>query len=87
MQNGFVASFNGRIRDEFLNETLFRNLAHARGLITAWVTVYNTVRPRSALRCQPPPASPCIGPPQPPVPPHKMRVLRAGRWLNRSRKA
>ncbi len=28
MQNGFVESFNGRMRDELLNETLFRNLAH-----------------------------------------------------------
>jgi len=34
MQNGFVESFNGRMRDEFLNETLFRNLAHARELIS-----------------------------------------------------
>jgi len=49
MQNGFVESFNGRLRDEFLNETLFRNLAHARELITAWVTDYNTERPHSAL--------------------------------------
>ncbi len=30
MQNGFVESFNGRMRDELLNETMFRNLAHAR---------------------------------------------------------
>ena len=49
MQNGFVESFNGRMRDEFLNETLFRNLAHARDLIAAWVTDYNTERPHSAL--------------------------------------
>jgi transposase InsO family protein len=49
MQNGFLESFNGRMRDEFLNETLFRNLAHARDLITAWVTDYNTARPHSAL--------------------------------------
>ena len=43
MHNGFVESFNGRMRDEFLNETLFRNLAHARDLIAAWVTDYNPV--------------------------------------------
>ncbi len=49
MQNGFVESFNGRMRDEFLNETLFRNLTHARDLIAAWVTDYNTARPHSAL--------------------------------------
>lgn len=36
MQNGFVESFNGRMRDELLNETMFRNLAHARVVIAAW---------------------------------------------------
>jgi len=35
MQNGFVESFNGRMRDELLNETMFRNLAHARVMIAA----------------------------------------------------
>ena len=50
MQNGFVESFNGRMRDEFLNETLFRNLAHARDLIAAWVTDDNTARPHSATK-------------------------------------
>jgi len=37
-----------------LNETLFRNLAHARDLIAAWVTDYNTARPHSALGYQTP---------------------------------
>ena len=54
MQNGFVESFNGRMRDEFLNETLFRNLAHVRELTAAWVTDYNTARPHSALGYQTP---------------------------------
>ncbi|WP_395543609.1 IS3 family transposase [Neotabrizicola sp. sgz301269] len=54
MKNGFVESLNGRKRDEFLNETLFRNLAHARHLINAWVTDYNTTRPHSALGYQTP---------------------------------
>ncbi len=40
-----MESFNGRMRDEFLNETLFRNLAHVRDLIAAWVADYNTERP------------------------------------------
>ena len=53
-QNGFVESFNGRMREEFLNETLFRNLAHARDLFTAWVTDDNTERPHSALGYQTP---------------------------------
>ena len=42
------------MRDEFLNETLFRNLVHARDLIAAWVTDYNTERPHSALGYQTP---------------------------------
>ena len=54
MQNGFVESFNGLMQDEFLNETLFRNLAHACDLITAWVADYNTERPHSAIGYQTP---------------------------------
>lgn len=42
------------MRDEFLNETLFRNLANARDLLVAWVTGYNTVRPHSAFGYQTP---------------------------------
>ena len=54
MQNGFVESFNGRMRDELLNETMFRNLAHARIVIAAWAADYNTERPHSALDYQTP---------------------------------
>lgn len=54
MQNGFVESFNGRMRDELLNETMFRNLAHARVMIAAWAADYNTERPHSALDYQTP---------------------------------
>ena len=56
MQNGFVESFNGRMRDELLNETLFFGLHHARQLIGAWVADYNTARPHSSLRYQTPAA-------------------------------
>ena len=49
MQNGFVESFNGRMRDELLNETLFHGLGHARAVIAEWVTDFNTERPHSAL--------------------------------------
>lgn len=49
MQNGFVGSFNGRMRDELLNETLFFDLDDASGKITAWVADFNTARPHSAL--------------------------------------
>jgi putative transposase len=49
MQNGFCESFNGRMRDELLNETLFLGPTHARSLIAEWVTDYNEVRPHSSL--------------------------------------
>ncbi|WP_427024553.1 IS3 family transposase [Aureimonas ureilytica] len=49
MQNGFVESFNGRMRDELLNESLFLCLDHARSLIAAWVQDLNTRRPHSPL--------------------------------------
>jgi len=53
-QNAFVESFNGRLRDELLNETLFTSLAHARVALTAWRNDYNTVRPHSATGNKPP---------------------------------
>jgi len=56
MQNGYVESFNGRMRDEFLNETLFHGLDHTRVEIARWVEDYNTERPHSALRYQTPAA-------------------------------
>tara|TARA_R110002012_G_scaffold137042_3_gene291529 strand:+ start:61448 stop:62248 length:801 start_codon:yes stop_codon:yes gene_type:complete len=49
MQNGFVESFNGRLRDECLNEQLFANLRHARTLIAAWRDDYNHHRPHTSL--------------------------------------
>jgi putative transposase len=49
MQNGYIESFNGRMRDELLNESLFIDLDQARRLIGAWVADYNTARPHSSL--------------------------------------
>ena len=49
MQNGFVESFNGRLRDECLNETLFTSIRHARIELATWKEDYNTVRPHSSL--------------------------------------
>jgi putative transposase len=48
-QNAFVESFNGRLRDELLNETLFSSLGHAREALSFWRNDYNTVRPHSSL--------------------------------------
>ena len=49
MQNGFVESFNGRIRDERFNEHLFDSLRHARNLVGAWCIDFNHHRPHSSL--------------------------------------
>ena len=54
MQNGVCESFNGRMRDELLNETMFFDLAHARVALARWVADYNQHRPHSALRYQTP---------------------------------
>src|SRR3546814_7615874 len=48
IQNANIESFNGRMRDELLNETLFLSMAHARETIAAWVDDYNTERPPSS---------------------------------------
>jgi putative transposase len=48
-QNGFIESFNARLRDEFLNETIFTSLAHAREELEAWRHDYNHFRPHSSL--------------------------------------
>jgi len=54
MQNGYLESFNGKFRDECLNQHWFLDLADARQLIQTWRVDYNTVRPHSALGNLPP---------------------------------
>ena len=48
-QNAYVESFNGRFRDECLNEHWFTSLAHARAVIEAWRREYNEERPKKSL--------------------------------------
>jgi putative transposase len=48
-QNAFIESFNARLRDELLNETLFTSLAQVRAALNAWKDDYNNARPHSAL--------------------------------------
>ena len=50
IENAFAESFNGKFRDECLNEHWFASVAEARTLIEAWRVDYNTVRPHSALQ-------------------------------------
>jgi putative transposase len=49
MENGYIERFNGKFRDECLNETWFLDLADARRKIGDWKWDYNHVRPHSAL--------------------------------------
>jgi putative transposase len=49
VQNAFIESFNGRLRDELLNETTFTSLTQARAVLEEWRRDYNTVRPHSSI--------------------------------------
>ena len=53
-QNAFVESFNGRFRDNCLNQHWFTSLEDAREIIDAWRIDYNQIRPHSALNYQSP---------------------------------
>lgn len=53
-QNGFVESFNGKLRDELLNREWFRSRAEAKVLIERWRQFYNEQRPHSAHGYKPP---------------------------------
>jgi putative transposase len=54
VQNAYIESFNGRLRDECLNQHWFLSLADARQLIESWRLDYNHCRPHSALGNQTP---------------------------------
>ena len=53
-ENGYCESFNGKMRDEFLNRELFDTMFEAEVLTKLWVREYNTVRPHSSLGYKPP---------------------------------
>jgi putative transposase len=53
-ENGYIESFNGKMRDELLNREVFTTLEEARVLISQWKTEYNHVRPHSSKRYRPP---------------------------------
>ncbi len=54
MQNGYVESFKGRMRDELLNEPLIFTLGQTREAVAAWAEDYTTTRPHSSLACETP---------------------------------
>jgi len=53
-QNAYIESFNGKFRDECLNDHYFNTLAHARAVIAEWRRDYNEARPHSAIGRMPP---------------------------------
>jgi transposase InsO family protein len=53
-ENGYIESFNGKLRDELLNREVFTTLAEARVLVAEWRREYNVFRPHSALSYRPP---------------------------------
>ncbi len=53
-ENGYVESFNGKLRDEVLNREIFYSLKEAKMLIEQWRSEYNTIRPHSSLGYRPP---------------------------------
>ena len=53
-ENGYIESFNGKLRDELLNREIFTTLTEAKVLIEQWRREYNQVRPHSSLGYRPP---------------------------------
>ena len=53
-ENGYIESFNGKLRDELLNREIFDTLLEAKVLVERWKQEYNTVRPHSSLNYRPP---------------------------------
>jgi len=53
-ENGYIESFNGKLRDELLNREIFYTLTEAKVLIEQWRKEYNQVRPHSSLGYRPP---------------------------------
>src|SRR5881628_3702244 len=70
-QNAYVESFNGRLRDECLNEHWFMSLGEARETIEAWRRDYNEVRPHTALGNRTPQEFTGAGAALPPEPPRR----------------
>jgi transposase InsO family protein len=77
-ENGYVESFNGKLRDELLEREAFDTLLEAKVLIERWRQHYNTVRPHSALGYRPPAPralQPCVVATAAPPQPHRAGLL------------
>jgi putative transposase len=69
-ENGYIESFNGKMRDELLDREIFYTLKEARVLIEDWRRIYNHIRPHSALNYRPPAPEAIL------VPPYQTMALR-----------
>ena len=79
-ENGYVESFNGKLRDELLNREIFLSKEEARWVIDCWRRDYNHYRPHSALDYQTPAAyaAGCVIPASAtPQPPQRSRSLNS----------
>jgi len=75
-ENGYVESFNGKLRDELLDREIFYSLNEAKVLIRMWREHYNRVRPHSSLGYRPPaPESIAAGPPSAALRPDQQRSI------------
>ena len=73
MQNGYIKSFNGKFRDEHLNESWFETLQQARNAASIWKQDYNQVRPHSSVGRIPPAEFAHL---------HRQRVANEGESIN-----
>ena len=64
-ENGYIESFNGKLRDELLNGEIFYTMTEAKVLIERWRREYNTIRPHSSLGYVPPAPEAMTTTPQP----------------------
>lgn len=76
MQNANVESFNGRKRDEMVNQSLFLGRDYARSAIAEWADDYNNFRPHSSLGIRPRQAMPIPLPQPAPT----LREMKASRF-------
>jgi hypothetical protein len=80
-ENGYIESFDARLRDELLNGEIFYSLREAQIVVESWRRHYNTIRPHASLGFKPP-ARRCSCPPSPRGRLRYAERLRRPRWRN-----
>ena len=80
-ENGYVESFNGKLRDELINREIFTTLLEAKMLIENWRRDYNEVRPHSSLGYRPPAPEAIQAAPNPSASNSKGGIITGGRSI------